>query len=467
MESNIEAYDSFKTLLALDVKPFLENFNEQLKKRYNEPDKAEEYKVYEIDELVNIENDPTLTSSDKELISQLKEIKRPSHRAQQLLNGIENFFNASVNEREIDHSLSPSEPRAKLRRTAAILYKNAQIPEININRGALKEVSGPLGVDKKYQRPTTQLIIDSIGPVWKWDGNIPNLSENDTKREGKQIVFVSNNPDSPLSKNITSRIIDREIEVVLKLNAGLDNPPYLPRIYQKTENGRYIESIPVEFPHGDIVTRLGDVIQVGNAFTEMWQVFGLIISDTKAQNFRKRNNGEVVIIDTGEKIIDFPRMTEFDSKKLAMQDEDGKFVFAVGYTNTYTPPEYADILSGEIVSKVKSEPFLVYQLGILLMQSFYDSGEVHTSIYAKKGKRWIDRAGEHMELKYSVNQITVTDLLERFPNKVIPKSVTELLASMVNDDPNSRPSLKEVTSVLEETIKKINEEKSSSTVLAS
>jgi hypothetical protein len=162
----------------------------------------------------------------------------------------------------------------------------------------------------------------------------------------------------------------------------------------------------------------------------------------------------VVIIDTGEKIMETPGMDEFAGSNLAIQDETGKFIFAIGYTGTYTPPEFADILSGEKVLKVKTEQFMVYQLGILLLQSFYNTSEVYSSILLKNGKSWIDRAGDHFELRRSVNQNTITDLLERIPKKEIPETVARLLTSMVNENPSSRPKIDEVTRVLKETISK-------------
>jgi hypothetical protein len=149
MESNIEAYDAYKTLVALDVKPFLVSFNEKLEKRYNDPERARQHRVYELDELESIENDPNLTESEKEFISHLKEVKKDSDRAQQLLNAIEKYFTEAVEDSEINQPINSNEPRAKLRRTAAILYKNAQIPEMNISRGSFKEVSGPIGIDKR------------------------------------------------------------------------------------------------------------------------------------------------------------------------------------------------------------------------------------------------------------------------------------------------------------------------------
>ncbi len=370
MEFSPPQNESEKVNEALKIKSFLQNYNFSLPKRFDGLETSNQHRVYEVNDFALLANEPSFSDTEKDLLVCLSNAQEKGDRSQDLLDGIEIFFKKSLSVGDKE-KLSPGDPKAKLRRTAAILYKNAQIPDQTISRGFYKEVTGPIGADPLSVRENTQKVIDNIGQIWSWDGNLPEVAVDEYQdvKESSQYVFVHSNPKLNFSEKMKLDGLKYEtgiLKAILgddrlkKLGDNGTNGPakYLPKIIQETKKGYFIENISGEFPSGDIKTRIQDVLQAVTGLEELWKKTGNVLTDVKVQNLRKRANGEVVFVDLGSRVKIEP-------------GDDVKYLSFQEVTFEYIPPEIADTSRSGDKSGYSIEKMITFQAGLLLLQSIY------------------------------------------------------------------------------------------------
>jgi hypothetical protein len=359
-----------------------------------------------------------------------------------------------------------SETQIKLRRTAAILYKNAQIPQQDYTTGKSKIITGPYGLDPKNIRVTTQEILNSIDcPVWEWNGIIPAPKGLKTPSHKPQYVriapkeidltpfgdynrYYSEEIHGGYEEFSANRSLARHKEILAEHSLIKEitkklgkHPAYLPKINEQLSSQRpstYIEYYPDTILSGDFEQKIESIVLICEALEEMWRKCGVIFTDIKSENFRQKNHQPV--------LVDLGSMTKFDGNN---RPAIPILLLSTEYSKSFVHPEVINFKEKLIRTEINIESYIAYQIGILLVESFFPQEFIKELNILKNGNHWQDTnpyTGMTEEI-VSINDDTLISLYKQYPDR-IPIRLAQHLIYLLSNNPTYRPSLKIIKETL-------------------
>lgn len=454
MESS-PGVDHFEAINAnLGIHYFLENTKENIANRVAQiGESPNNHQIYDLQDLQNQQDSENLNYLDRQLIRDILSVQSGASR-ENILTHIKEYFRASL---AFTDDVNPADSeQSTLRRTAALLYKDLSVPLQSAAEGGEKVVVGPIGLGPAAADDDVRRLISSIGPVWRWDGNLPEKSSFRAPfRESSQEQQVKITPKWPekreseppedtgaetvlqegraRSENESSHLKRiAEAALLQKMTDTLDHPSYLPKLFSETTKTYRTEFIPERFPSGDLRTRLGDLLNVGMSLEDMWKKGGYISWDVKSDNIRKRLTGDPVIVDLGGLHEDVP-----GADKVLPPPE-------ILLSPTKVVPEVVEPEQGA-GGKIKVETYLSFQMGVLLTESLFSPEQISEVLHAEIGFKW---SSDGKKVFHSIDLDTFKELRKRFPNSDLPAEIDTLASVLLSRDPKKRQYIGNVLNML-------------------
>lgn len=402
----------------------LRQYNENLLKIHpqeNTERVLEKYSVYELDVLLKLDNTKLLLEHEREFVKSLQETDDVKGVIRDYVQKSLDYFRSSVK----------SEESLKLLRTALLIYKNYIVSRPLGMNGGFKEALGPIGLSTKDQYLDD--LLHQIGPLSRWDGDISKIEAKRADQTVNTESFIRLRPKDENPKN--QEDLNEEVKLIEAINKKLNHPKFLPKIKQKGNNSVYMEYIPLDFMPSKTKTFSSDFLALTDSVERSWKEAGVIYADLKPNNLRKRNNGDVVIIDWGCHVITTPEETTFSPKDIS-----------AGIIN-YAPPEVVRAIFNHEGGEISIEKYLVFSIGITMLLSMYFKENVDNALQREKGRRIDNEVKSNMLEKevpnFSISPETLDELKRRLPVPIGERLYLEV-KQMLDDDPQNRPTLSEV-----------------------
>lgn len=436
-QSRVEAINR-----SLSPEQILIDFNQSLNKKYlDNAENRKMFSVFEVDQLRQLKPDTGFRYLDSDFIGQIAKSDVMKNRLQLLELVIKYLSDSqSYDEARPKRLMKAGSPQAKLRRTAAILYKGLIIPEQNVQMGKFKSVESPIGTDSSLRRPSVDKALENIGPVWRWDGNFRFDNQNFSSTNERHVSQLVRSSERYVDFE-RRELFREEYDLIRLLNQRLGEPPYLPRVMKELRHTQYSEFLPKPYKHESIRSSVEAGHNLTLAVEDLWRKAGIINLDLKPSSIRERSNGDLVIVDWGVNAQLVPGETKLPSDKIT------------GGSSLFFPPEAVQpTLGTEDDKNFNVEPYLIYQIGATIFADIFPVKQVNNAIREMKGYRWNmpKYADNGAEDAVSITNNTYDAVRETCSEIKIPTEVDLILRKMLDPNPENRPRFDEVKRVLRE-----------------